>query len=67
VYLSEFQEGKEISDGTYVHRVNDGNIIDDGELCISAHKLVTDDCSHSGDPCGIPVGVVEILKFVSWM
>jgi len=67
VYLSEFQEGKEISDGTYIHCVNDGNIVDNGELCISVQKLIADDCSHGSDPCGIPVGVVEILKFVSWM
>jgi hypothetical protein len=60
-------ERERILDGTYNYRVNDGNIINGREVYVRALKLVTDDCGRGGDPRGIPVGVMEILKFVPWM
>jgi hypothetical protein len=50
---------------TYIRWVKDN--IGNGEVCICSQKLVADDCSCSGDPHVVPVGIVEILKFVSWM
>jgi hypothetical protein len=53
-------------DNTYLLCANYNDIID-REVRICSHKLVTDDCSRGGDPRVIPVGLAEILKFVSWM
>jgi len=51
---------------TYILRANDDNLID-REVHICLHKFIADNCSRGGDPPVVPVGLTEILKFVSWM
>jgi hypothetical protein len=52
-------------DKTYILRANDDVL--DGKVCICSRELVTDNCSCCGNPRVVPVGLAEILKFVSWM
>jgi hypothetical protein len=50
---------------TYILHANNGLL--DGEIGICLDKFVMDDFSCCSDPCIVPFGIMEILKFVSQM
>jgi hypothetical protein len=62
--LREFQKRDIVK--TYICWANEFNVIND-EVCICSYKLLVNNHDRSFDPFIIPVGVSEILKFVSWM
>jgi len=55
-------------DNTYILILCVNNIgCINGEVCVSLYKLIMDDFGCSGDPHFVPVGLLKILKFVSWV
>jgi len=66
VYENVFMSSDEKKKKTYICQANELNLVNI-EVCVCSHELITDNASSSSNPIVVPIGISEILKFMSGM